>query len=92
VQVALQTGAPRAIGNLRLAAEQGYGGGTDLAEGQTLAGVILGAVLTVAMIWLCHLCMVMAVGLGGGIPMTDRNLRRQTACHHQHQDGEQAGQ
>jgi hypothetical protein len=44
------------------------------------------------MIWLCHLCMVMAVGLGGGIPMTDRNLRRQTACHHQHQDGEQAGQ
>jgi hypothetical protein len=92
VQAGLQAGVPGAIGDIRLPAEQGDGGGTDLAQGQALATVILGAVLVVVMVGLCHVSMVMAMGLGGAIPMTDRNLRRQTACHHQHQDGEQAGQ
>jgi flagellar basal body-associated protein FliL len=92
VKAGLQAGVPGALGDIRLPAEQGDGGGTDLAQGQALATVILGAVLAVAMVGLCHVSMVMAMGLGGGIQMAQGNLRRHTACHHQHQGGKQSGQ
>lgn len=66
MKAGLQAGVPGAIGDIRLATEQSHGGGTDLAQGQALAGVILGAVLavTVVMAGLGHVGMVMAVGLG----------------------------